>query len=76
MPTDPTTPAVSETFTIAGMTCGHCVQAVTSELRKLDGVLRVDVDLTSGTAAVQSSTALDPGDVAAAIDEAGYELTS
>jgi copper chaperone len=36
------------TYAVAGMSCGHCVTAVTDELTKLDGVTRVDVDLDSG----------------------------
>lgn len=66
----------TSTFNIVGMSCEHCVQAVTSELSKLDGVTEVDVDLVAGTAAVTSTGPLDRADVEAAIDEAGYELTS
>lgn len=36
------------TYTVTGMSCGHCVTAVTDELSKLDDVTRVDVDLDSG----------------------------
>jgi copper chaperone len=63
-----------QTFTVSGMTCGHCVQAVTSELAKLPGVSNVSVDLSTGVATVESSRALDSAEVAAAVDEAGYEL--
>ncbi len=63
-----------QTFSVAGMTCGHCVQAVSGELAKLPGVRAVAVDLEAGTATVDSTDALDPAAVAAAIDEAGYEL--
>lgn len=66
----------NETFTVVGMTCEHCVRAVTAELSALDGVTSVDVDLASGSVNVGSTAALDPADVAAAIDEAGYELAS
>jgi copper chaperone CopZ len=64
----------TETFTIAGMTCSHCEMAVTGELRKLDGVTSVAVDATTGTATAESAAPLDRADVAAAVDEAGYEL--
>lgn len=64
------------TYTVIGMTCGHCVSAVTAELSKLPGVSDVHVDLESGAATVTSATPLDQADVAAAIDEAGYELAS
>ena len=65
---------VTQQFQISGMTCGHCVQAVTEELSALDGVQGVEVDLDSGTATVRSSAELDLAAVQGAVDEAGYEL--
>ncbi len=62
------------TYTVTGMTCEHCVQAVTGELRALPGVESVDVDLGSGAVTVSSTAPLDDADVRAAVDEAGYEL--
>jgi copper chaperone len=62
------------TFRVAGMTCGHCVRAVTEEVTKLSGVASVDVDLASGQVTVASAAPLDDADIAAAVDEAGYEL--
>jgi copper chaperone len=62
------------TYRVQGMTCGHCVQAVSGELAKLDGVTDVAVDLEAGTATVTSVAPLDLGAVGAAVDEAGYEL--
>jgi copper chaperone len=62
------------TYTVTGMTCGHCVNAVTTELSAIDGVTGVDVDLETGRAAVTSDQPLDHDAVAAAIDEAGYKL--
>jgi len=65
------------TLMVAGMTCAHCVRAVTSELSALPGVTAVDVDLQAGAVTpvtVTSETELDPADVATAIDEAGYTL--
>ena len=73
---DKTTDTTLATYTVVGMTCGHCVQAVTQELSKLDGVAHVDVDLETGVATVESSRPLEGDAVAAAIDEAGYELAS
>ena len=64
------------TYTVSGMTCGHCVAAVTQELSKLDGVSHVDVDLGSGRVTVESDEPLDDDDVAAAVDEAGYTVAS
>jgi copper chaperone len=64
------------TYTVSGMTCGHCVSAVTAELSAIDGVTKVDVDLDSGQATVTSDQPLDDEAVRAAVDEAGYELSS
>ena len=61
---------------VAGMTCGHCEKAVTTELLKLDEVSTVTIDLASSTALVESEVSLNPSEVATAIDEAGYELIS
>jgi copper chaperone CopZ len=66
-----------QTFDITGMTCGHCVSAVTAELTQLAGVRQVDVDLVAGgisTVYVVSSTPLGESEVRVAVDEAGYEL--
>ena len=63
-------------YTVAGMSCEHCVRAVTEELTKLDGVRRVEVDLASGAVSVESDAPLDDAAVAAAVDEAGYEVAS
>lgn len=67
------------TYSVTGMTCGHCVSAVTEELTALPGVSGVTVDLVSGgTSAVHvtSDGELDPKAVAAAVDEAGYQLAA
>jgi copper chaperone len=66
---------VTETYAVAGMTCGHCVQAVTEELIRLPGVRDVRVDLTSGQVTVQSDGLVPLDEVRAAVDEAGYALT-
>jgi copper chaperone len=67
---------VRQEFRVEGMSCGHCVQAVRSELTALAVVSDVEVDLESGTATVVSSEPLDHEAVVAAIDAAGYELAS
>jgi copper chaperone len=61
-------------YTVTGMTCSHCVNAVSSEVGKLPGVSDVAVDLATGTVTVTSQTPLDRQAVRAAVDEAGYEL--
>ncbi len=68
------TGTISETFTVTGMTCGHCVSAVTQEVSALDGVTDVRVDLATGEVVVASTRPLEREQVAAAVDEAGYEL--
>lgn len=65
---------VQKAYDVKGMTCAHCVQAVSSELNGLSGVEDVQVDLPSGKVTVTSEQPLDPAAVAAAVDEAGYEL--
>ncbi len=61
-------------YKIAGMTCEHCVRAVTEELSKIGGVEDVRVDLATASARVESSEPLPLDAVRAAVDEAGYEL--
>lgn len=68
--------STTTTYTVAGMSCGHCAAAVTEELSKLDGVTRVDVDLNFGRVAIDSEQPLDDDEVAAAVDEAGYTVMS
>ncbi|MDR1118159.1 MAG: cation transporter [Bifidobacteriaceae bacterium] len=64
-------------YRVTGMTCEHCVKAVKEEVGALPGVTAVEVDLVPdavSTVTVSSSGELDLAAVAAAIDEAGYEL--
>ena len=67
---------MTTTYDVKGMTCAHCVNSVSSELRKLSGVSDVAVDLETGEVSVTSDDVLDPAAVRAAVDEAGYELAS
>lgn len=62
------------TYTVTGMSCDHCVRAVTTEVGRLPGVTGVDVDLASGRLTVTSDQPLADDAVRAAVDEAGYEL--
>jgi copper chaperone len=62
------------TYTVVGMTCGHCVSAVTDEVSRLPGVTGVDIDLASGGLTVTSESPLDEAAVRAAVEEAGYEV--
>ena len=64
----------TRTYTVTGMTCGHCVASVTEEISELDGVTDVAVDLPTGAVTVTSTKPLDNADVRAAVEEAGYQL--
>jgi copper chaperone CopZ len=68
--------AVTNTYTVTGMTCSHCVNAVTGELSSLPGVEDVQIDLPSVAVTVTSTAPLAENDVRAAVDEAGYELAN
>ncbi|WP_440899712.1 heavy-metal-associated domain-containing protein [Actinosynnema sp.] len=62
------------TYTVTGMTCGHCVSSVTEELTGIAGVTDVSVVLESGAVTVTSDRELGLDEVEAAVAEAGYEL--
>jgi copper chaperone len=62
------------TYNVKGMTCGHCVNAVTEEITKLEGVGAVEIDLSSGNVTVTSQVPLSAEAVREAVDEAGYEM--
>ena len=64
----------TQTLTVTGMTCGHCVASVTEEISELDTVQDVAVDLATGSVTVTSSQPLDPAAVRAAVEEAGYAV--
>lgn len=66
---------MNTTFHVTGMTCEHCINAVKTEVHKIDGVQHVTVDLTSGAVTITSDTPINPTKFAEAIDEAGYEVT-
>ena len=66
--------ATTSTFQVQGMSCGHCVNSVQSEVSAIDGVTAVDVDLATGQVTVTSDTPIDAVAVTAAVEEAGYEV--
>lgn len=66
----------TSTYTVTGMTCGHCVGAVKGEVGQLPGVTDVVVDLPTGMVTVTSEADLDEATVRVAVEEAGYELAS
>ena len=65
---------MTQTWTVAGMTCEHCVASVTEEVAELPGVRRVDVVLANGALSVDAEPPLSDDAVREAVAEAGYEL--
>lgn len=64
----------TETYTVTGMTCGHCAASVTEEISEIDGVQDVAVVVETGAVTVTSAEPLDHAAVQAAVEEAGYAL--
>ena len=56
------------------MTCDHCVRAVETEVAKIAGVGSVSVDLAAGQVTLRSDDPVDPAEVKAAVEEAGFEI--
>jgi copper ion binding protein len=65
-----------QTFTVQGMTCDHCVRAVTEAVAELPGAEAVAVDLATGTVWVEGPRPIDRTAVEAAVEEAGYALVA
>jgi len=63
---------MTQTYTVSGMTCEHCVMSVREEVSEVPGVESVDVDLASGRLTVEGDASSDA--VASAVAEAGYEV--
>lgn len=62
------------TYTVVGMTCGHCVNSVMEEVSQIPGVTDTDVNLAAGRLTVTSDAPLDDSSVRAAVEEAGYAV--
>lgn len=62
------------TYTVTGMTCGHCVSSVKEEVGEVPGVTTVEVDLASGLLTVESDAPIDAAKIEAAVKDAGYEV--
>jgi copper chaperone CopZ len=63
------------TYTVSGMTCGHCVASVTEEVSEVPGVEHVDVVLETGALTVTSAEPVDDATIKAAVEEAGYSVS-
>ena len=66
---------MTSTYTVAGMTCSHCVASVAEEVAEIAGVAAVDVELAGGRLTVSGDGVRDE-DVRAAVAEAGYEVVA
>ena len=64
----------SSSYTVEGMTCSHCVAAVTEEVRRIPGVTDVQVELATGAVRITSLAPVMETDVEDAVEEAGYTL--
>ena len=64
----------TNTYTVSGMHCGHCVASVSEEVQEIAGVEDVDVVLETGVLTVTSAQPVDDAAVKAAVEEAGYQL--
>jgi copper chaperone len=64
------------TYTVNGMTCGHCVSSVKEEVGEVAGVSAVEVDLAGGLLTVHSDGPVDDGQISAAVEAAGYEVAA
>jgi copper chaperone len=65
---------MTQTWTVTGMTCEHCVASVTEEVSELPGVRHVDVVLADGSLTVDAEPPLPDDAVREAVQEAGYQL--
>ena len=63
----------TKTYQVTGMTCGHCVKAVSEEVGQVPGVFHVSVDLDKGVVTVKGS-GIDAAAIKAAVEEAGYAV--
>lgn len=66
--------STTTTYPVTGMSCQHCIDAVTAEMGRINGVDQIDVDLAAGAVTVTSKDPLELADVRSAIDEAGFDL--
>ncbi|WP_439030639.1 heavy-metal-associated domain-containing protein [Gordonia terrae] len=66
--------STTSTYTVTGMTCGHCVASVREEIEALPGVTNVEVTLDDGSVRVVADRELGRSEVESAVTEAGYAL--
>lgn len=64
------------TYTVNGMSCGHCASSLTEQVGKLHGVRDVNVDVETRRMVITSESPLPVGQITHAVQEAGFELVS
>ena len=64
----------TQTYTVTGMTCSHCVASVTEEVQEIPGVEDVEIVLETGALTVTSAQPVGDDAVKAAVEDAGYQL--
>lgn len=64
---------MSQTFTVTGMSCGHCEQSVVEALEALDGIETATADRTTESATIEGTA--DPAELVEAVESAGYEAS-
>ncbi len=67
--------ATTASYTVTGMTCEHCENAVREEVSQIPGVTDIDVSAQTGDLSITSEQTIDDAAVLAAVDEAGYTAT-
>jgi copper chaperone len=65
---------MNQSFNVQGMSCGHCVGAVTQAVKTVDPAAEVKVDLATGQVEVQSDS--DRAALVSAIEEEGYKVAA
>ena len=66
--------STTQTYTVTGMTCGHCVASVTEEVQEIRGVEKIDIVLETGSLTITSDEPVDDAAVKTAVEDAGYQL--
>ncbi|MCX2727906.1 heavy-metal-associated domain-containing protein [Thermomicrobium sp. 4228-Ro] len=65
---------VTRVYRVPDVSCQHCIRAITEELRKIEGIQDIEVDLTSKTVRVVSEETVPDERIRSGIEEAGYTI--
>jgi copper chaperone CopZ len=67
---------VEKVYTVPGVSCGHCVKAITDELTRIPGIEQVDVDLATKHVTVRHNDNVTDAQIQTGIEEAGYDIAA